>query len=166
MNRFFIAEKIAEQSAGGTIDTQIAFLALVVAAISLLVSIYAILQNRKINTTNLEAKYFEEVFREYSVNKIPDCVSKLEFENGKLNEEYRNLNHIMMEMIRKAKYYAYAKREFYLELQRKTMALEDKLMDKARDNVADIEEQAEFIYSVHMDIMDIIKYINKNYHDF
>lgn len=148
------------------IDTVIAFLAMIIAAISLAVSLLAMRQNRKINTTNLEAKYFEEVFREYIVKTIPNCVSKLEFDEDRLNSVYKELNAIMMQMIRDSKYYAYAKRDFYLELQQMTMDLEDKLMECAAKKVSDRDEQVKFIYNVHEDIMEIIKYINKNYHDF
>lgn len=148
------------------IDTIIAFLAMIIAAISLAVSLLSMRQNRKINTTNLEATYFEEVFRKYIVKIIPDCVAKLEFEGNRLNGVYKELNDVMMQMIRDSRYYAYAKRDFYLDLQQMTMDLEDKMMECASKDVFDRDEQVKFIYGIHEDIMGIIKYINKNYHDF
>lgn len=166
MKEIIILSQTVEQGNLDRFDTGIAFGAMIIAAISLAVSVFAIYQNRKINTTNLEAKYFEEVFREYIVHVIPECVSKLSFEDDKLNNTYKELNSIMMEMIRDARYYAYAKRDFYLELQNKIMELDDTLVTKAGEVVTDKDAQVKFIYSVHTDIMEIIKYINKNYHDF
>lgn len=160
----------ASETARGTqieyVEMQVAILALVVAFASFIVSLLSVLQNRKINTTNLEAKYFEETFRDYIVNRMPECVAKLQFIDGKLSGSYKELNNLMMEMIRDARYYAYAKRDFYLKLQEMTQNLEDRLMIQANECIINTDLQVEFIYSIHVDIMNIIKFINKNYHHF
>ncbi len=151
-------------------DTEIALAALIVSFVSLVfssaISIWTICQTRKINTTNLEAKHFEKIFTEYIVIKIPNAVEQVEFENNKLSAAYRELISIMMDMIDDAKYYAYAKKEFYQQLRDRTMGLEDRLIAQANKIEKDEENQVKFIYGIHEEVSGIIKLINKNYHDF
>ena len=52
------------------------------------------------------------------------------------------------------------------ELKIKTISLEDKLIECASEEIIDISKQKTFLYSMHEDVMDIIKLINKNYHNF
>lgn len=158
-----VADNVVNNSSD---DTLIAFVALIVAVLSFVVSLVAIRQNTSINTTNLQAKYFEDIFKSYIVDRIPETVSKLEFVDGKLNHAYRDLNNVMMEMIADSKYFAYAKKDFYDELQGMTRDLEDKLITQSNKESLDMDYQKKFIYEIHMDIMEIVKFINKNYHHF
>lgn len=148
------------------IDTRIAAFALIISILSFILSAIALMQNNRINITNLQAEYFKEIFEKYIVDKIPSSASKLEFENGKLSKSYRKLNDVIMDMLADAKYYAYAKREFYLELKSMAQCLEDKLISMSGRQVNNTDEQAKFIYDIHCDIMKMIKYINENYHKF
>lgn len=132
---------------------------------SLIIGIITLQQNKKINTTNLEAKHFEEIFTKYIVKKIPDAVEEIEFVNNRLCY-YQNLVDIVLEMICDCKYYAYAKHDFYQGLRDKCIALEDKLLIRAGTNEEDVDKQCEFIYHIHEDLVDIIKLININYHNF
>ena len=71
-----------------------------------------------------------------------------------------------MEMVRKSAYFAYAKNDFYEELRKRTIQLDEKLVVKAGETEQDEFKQKEFIFSVHQDIMKIVKLVNKNYHSF
>ena len=144
----------------------IAILAFLASVIALIISVVSLIQNKKINTTNLQARYFEEIFKEYIVKRIPNAVSKIDFQEGRLNKKYKKLVDVMMDMVEHSKYYAYAKHEFYEELKIKTISLEDKLIECASEEIIDIIKQKTFLYSIHEDVMDIIKLINKNYHNF
>lgn len=147
----------------------IAIAALVVSILSaiftLLIGIITLQQNKKINTTNLEAKHFEEIFTKYIVKQIPEAVEEIEFVDNSLCS-YKHLVSILMDMICDCKYYAYAKHEFYQTLQHKCMDLEDKLLIQAQTKETNPDKQSEFIYHIHEDLVDIIKLINKNYHNF
>lgn len=147
----------------------IAVAALVVSIISalftFLLGVITLHQNKQINTTNLEAKHFEEIFTKYIVKQIPEAVEEIEFVDNSLCF-YQHLVSILMDMICECKYYAYAKREFYKSLQQSCMDLEDKLINQAQNKEKDSDRQAEFIYHIHEDLADIIKMINKNYHNF
>ena len=61
---------------------------------------------------------------------------------------------------------AYAKKDFYDELKKMVTNLEDKLIAKANNAVLELEQQKDFIYSVHEDTKNIVKLVNKNYHKF
>lgn len=160
---FILAADIFTQSDG---ELKVAILAFVASIIAIVVSVISLLQNKALNNTNLQAKYFEKIFTEYFVNKIPNAVDEIKFENGKLSNNYKKLNDTMMNMINDSKYFAYAKHSFYIELKNKTIKLEDKLIEGAAKNWIDRDEQLKFIFEIHEDVMEIVKFINKNYHNF
>lgn len=150
-----------------SIGDRVAILALIASIIAIIISLFSMYQNHAINVTNLQSKYFEKIFTDYIVEKIPVKASKIHFtQEGVLHQNYKELIDTMMDMVEHSIYFAYAKHEFYKELSRKTIALEDKLIENASVVIADKEKQDEFIYHIHEDVMDIIKLINKNYHDF
>lgn len=157
---------ISGQALEFSADTWISLIALVISIISFVLSLIALYQNRNLNTTNLQATYFEGIFRKYILEIIPNAVEKLHFENGRLSVTYKELNNVMMDMIKSARYYAYAKHDFYKGLKDRVQTLEDKLIVQAGLEIQDVYEQSRFIYGVHEDIMSIITYINKNYHKF
>lgn len=141
--------------------------ALIGAVVAIIVSVIGLVMQKRMNSANLQAKYFEEIFKQYFIEKIPECAKKLSFnQNGKLNPSYRKLNDMFMEMVRKSAYFAYAKNDFYEELRNQTKLLDEKLVIMAGKIETDEKKQKEFIYSVHQDIMKIVKLVNKNYHSF
>lgn len=145
---------------------KIAFAALIVSIATAFFTFFALYQNRKINITNLEAKHFEEIFTKYIVTKIPDAVEDIEFRNDGKLQGYNDLIDTLMDMMCDCKYYAYAKHDFYQELKGKCIALEDRLLETANGVISDSDLQAQFVYEIHLDLMQIIKLINKNYHSF
>lgn len=144
----------------------VACLALLVSVVAIVISVISLCQNKYLNTTNLQSLYFQEIFRDFFVNRIPDAVEEVKFEDNKLNRSYKVLNDTMMDMIEKSKYFAYAKHEFYIQMKNMAINLEDKLIETASKEVPNKDEQMKFIYEIHEDVMNIIKLINKNYHRF
>lgn len=142
-------------------------IAIVISSLAFLASIIGLVQQKRLNSANLQAKYFETIFQDFFINRIPDCAIKLDFnKDGKINQSYRELNSVLMEMVRKSAYFAYAKNEFYEELRERTKNLDEKLVIMAGEKELDERKQKEFIFSVHQDIKDIVKLVNKNYHSF
>ncbi len=142
-------------------------MASVLSVLAIMISIISIIEQRKINRTNLQSTYFKEIFSDYLLHKIPDAASKINFNNkGYILNNYKTVNKIFMDMIKKCGYYKYAKNDFYVQLIQMTKDLEDKLVSKNGICISDINEQNLFLIMIHQDVMNIIKFINKNYHKF
>lgn len=155
-----ILEKIA-------LSDQLDLIAMITSVLAIIVSVAGIIIQKRLNSSNLQAKYFEEIFKDYFLVKIPKYANNLRFNsNGKLNMSYKELNNVFMEMVRKSAYFAYAKNDFYEELRKQTIQLDEKLILKAGETEQNEYKQKEFIFSVHQDIMKIVKLVNKNYHSF
>lgn len=141
----------------------IAILALIVALAEIIVTAY---QSRNMNSTNLQAMYFEEIFKDYMINKIPEAADNLHYDGELLSSGYRVLVDVIMDMVNECKYFAYAKHTFYSNLKVKCIALEDELIRMANTPCDTEQERKENIYHVHEEIVEIIKLINDNYHKF
>ena len=63
------------------ISDKIALGALIISFLSLGFSIAAISIQKKLNTTNLQAIYYEEIFKDYLVKKIPNAARQLTYVN-------------------------------------------------------------------------------------
>lgn len=139
---------------------------LFLSAIAIVISVLTIFYEIRLNRTNLQAVYFEQIFGEYLKDKIPCAMDKLDFNsNGKLNNSYRKINTVFMEMIRKCGYFKYAKNDFFYELKIKTQNLEDHLVDLAGKEVPREQQQKEKLL-IHKEVQDIVRLINHNYHKF
>ena len=141
----------------------IAILALIVALAEIIVTAY---QSRNMNSTNLQAMYFEEIFKDYMVKRIPKAADNLHYDGELLSPGYRDLVDVIMDMVNECKYFAYAKHTFYSNLKVKCIGLEDELIDMASTPCVTEQERKENIYHVHEEIVEIIKLINDNYHKF
>lgn len=148
---------------GWNVSDVIAFGALMISVISVIFSYGAIRIQRKLNTTNLQAIFYEEIFKKYLVEKIPEAIRRLDYRNGRLDNNYKQINMTLLQMMDECAYFAYANDEFYNELRRKCEELDEKLVKERGNNTSDREQQVKFIYSVHEDIKEIVKYINRNY---
>ncbi len=138
--------------------------ALLISIISLLVSFYALFQNKKINCINLQADYYKTVFEDYLLKEIPIAVRMLKFnEFGKLYDDYKEITKVFIKMLEDCTYFAYANNDFYEKLSEKIIELDDKLVNTANVIINKKDKQSTFIYEIHQDIQSIIKLINKSY---
>ncbi len=142
-------------------------ISIVLSIIALVVSGISIFYQIKLNNTNLQSIYFEEIFGKYLKDKIPRVMEKLDFNaNGKLCVEYRQINKEFMAMVRDCGYFKYAKNDFYYELTEKTKDLEEHLVDVAGKRIENKEQQKKIKLSLHKEVQDIFALINKNYQRF
>ncbi len=143
---------------------KIALLALLISFLSALLAIYSYRLQKRINVQNLQAVYFEKIFQGYLLKDIPEMVTELGFDgDGKLKKNYRQVNKMMMNMVKDARYFLYANREFYLDLTDKTQALEDALIELSGKSILFKEEQDEELLNIHLLVSEIISCINKHY---
>ena len=153
-------EKILSLSA----TDKIALIALIISVVSVILAIYSIVVQRKLNTQNLQAIYFEKIFHEFLLEKIPTVATKITFDsNGRLLSNYRDVNKVMMEMVKKSKYFAYADNDFYCSLKEKTLKLEDELILLANSTIIDMDKQKDELVRIHLLISEIVNFVNKQY---
>lgn len=142
-------------------------ISIILSIIALVVSGISIFYQIKLNNTNLQSIYFEEIFGKYLKDKIPRVMERLDFNaSGKLCVEYRQINKEFMAMIRDCGYFKYAKNDFYYELTEKTKDLEEHLVDVAGKIIENKEQQKKIKLSLHKEVQDIFALINKNYQRF
>ncbi len=154
-------EKLVPQS--NSLD----YIAILFSFIAILISIYGIVIQKKINSANLQSVYFKEIFGEYLKTKVVDSTNKLTFDqNGKLDKSYRKISKVMFSMVREAGYFKYVDNDFYQDLSDMVKALDEYLVSLAAEVVTDREEQGKELILVHKKITDIIQLINKAYQKF
>lgn len=143
---------------------KIALAALFVAIVSLVSSIVGIVLQKKMNTINLEASYYQKIFDKYILDEIPKKVSELKFDsNKKLNRNYQDLNHLVMQMVRDAKYFSFSNPKFYDKLSKLSMKLDDKLVIISGKTVERVHDQNQLIEEIEKSVSEIVVYINRNY---
>lgn len=146
-----------------SISDVIAFAALIISIISAAFSLVSLRIQKKLNTTNLQAVFYEDIFKNYLIKDVPNAARLLTYRDGKLDNNYKNLNLVFLKMMDECAYFAYANHDFYDELRIKCTNLDEKLVTEAGTINCDRDKQQKFIYSVNEDIMDIVRFINKNY---
>ena len=148
-------------------DNILSIIAIVISIIAILISLLMMFQTKVLNNTNLQARYFEKIFTSYIVELIPDKAAKLCYTNdGFLDKNYKELVSTIMEMIQHSRYFAYAKHDFYSDMCKKSIELEDMLIECSSNQVTNKDIQNKNIYDIHIKIQDIVNLINKNYHKF
>lgn len=146
-----------------SISDVIAFAALIISVISAAFSLLSLRIQKKLNTTNLQAIFYEDIFKNYLIKDVPNAARLLIYRDGKLDNNYKKLNLVFLKMMDECAYFAYANHDFYDELRIKCTNLDEKLVTEAGITNCDRDKQRRFIYSVNEDIMDIVRFINKNY---
>ena len=146
----------------------IAFWALIVSMVSLVVTIgvtiVTIIIQKKINTMNLEANYYDYIFKKFILEEIPQKFSVLKFDaNKQLNKNYKELNKTMMNMVRKARYFRFSNPNFYKKLSDMTMELDEKLVTLSGKKIDIISDQNKKLIEIEDYLSKIILLINKNY---
>ena len=143
------------------------YLPVILSVIAIIISGITIFYEIKLNNTNLQSIYFEQIFGEYLKTKIPKVMGKLDFdENGKLRREYREINKVFMAMMRECGYFKYAKNDFFHSLCTKTQELDEYLVELAGKTFLSRKEQDLIKIEVHSKVQDIVQLINRNYQHF
>ena len=106
-----------------------ALIAGISAVISFVSCVYNNRQTKKINNINIKSRYFEKIFDDYLIYKIPESRKYIRFdENGKL-DDFQKLIDELCNMRKNASFFKYDNNEFYGNLKRLTQDLENYLVD-------------------------------------
>lgn len=114
-----------------TITDVLAVIAIVISIGTAAIGYY---YDKKINNINIDIQYYDKVYSEYLLERIPECRMRIERKaDGSLLgvDEFIRL---LREMRRNSLYFKFANEEFYNEFRRLNQQLEDTLI-MAPDNI-------------------------------
>lgn len=104
----------------------------VLALIAIIVSFacvgYEVYSSKKINRINIENKYYEKIFDDILLYKIPEA-RKYPMHVGKKLEGTRKLQSVLVDLRKKALFFKYKDKEFYDDLTQMSMEIEDYLFN-------------------------------------
>lgn len=130
---------------------------LIIAIISLVISFF---QNRKINSLNLQSRYFEKIFDEYLIKKIPESRKYIKYHNDRLVDADRLID-TTDELKKDSLYFKYSNKDFYEKLKKNIDDLGVFLTACSNRNEPDLDQQAKNLLEIGEKIESIYKLINK-----
>lgn len=143
------------------------YVAIAISLIAIIVSIYSIYVQKKLNDVNLQSTFFIEIFGDYLKKKIPNSAKNLTYDsNGKLDVSYKKVSKEMFSMIRECGYFKYYDNDFYYKLCEMVRELDDYLVSLAGKKIMEKEDQDEKLISIHKEIEKIVHYINKKFQEY
>lgn len=145
----------------------VSIIALVISAItgtiSILLTIKSSKQTKKINDINIKSRYFQKIFDEYLINRLPAARDYIRFDSeGRLVDSQKYVDELT-NMRNAAKFFKYDNKSFYDELKKTTQELEDFLMDSG-NNVYENDEQSHVHDSIREKTEKIYACINNYYY--
>ena len=138
----------------------------VIAIIALIISVVTatcqIIHERRQNTTNLNAYYFNEIYRDYLIHKIPNARKYISInQHGKLigcQDMINEMKNIQSDSL----YYKYTDGEYFSQLSKAAQGLEDFLIMSSGDTYAG-EEVTDFMIKLQNLISKLYKVVNEKY---
>ncbi|MDT9722185.1 hypothetical protein QVE09_25070 [Paenibacillus sp. ClWae2A] len=130
--------------------------------ISIMVAFIQDEREHKLNRTNLEAIYFNEIYKEYLTKRLPNARKYIHIDpNGVLKDTDKirdELNNIRQDSL----YYLYNDEDFYNKLKLKSQSLEDYLIRSSVNPLLG-EEQTEFYSKLQNELKELYKTINNKF---
>lgn len=116
------------------------YLSFIIGTLIAIVSLVKTLRlEKQINKVTLNAKFFEEIFFESIIHKIPSQFNKIEFDGKKIILDYDACSDIVTDLLDNAKFYKYFKEEFYLKLKNNLIGIDD-LLQSWPDKEYDVDD--------------------------
>ncbi len=146
-------------------DMVISIVAVVLSFLSVLVAfgsaVITYRQNSKLNNINMRAKYFNSIFDEYLITKIPVARKYLRFSENKLVDS-QPLSDVLSQLLNDALYFRYENAKFYNSLKEKVQDVENYVME-CGNKTYEQEEQGVVFNNIHEKLAELYKCINDNY---
>lgn len=109
---------------------------------------------KKTTEKTLNKEFFEKIYFEYMIEKLPDALYKLESKSGNAKQECDYMDDLILELLNKSIFYKYFDEPFYNKIKNTIIELEDELF-KA------YESRSDTIFREHRD--EAIKLTRKLY---
>lgn len=142
----------------GTSDI-IATLALL---ISIVVAISEFLSNKKTNVSNLNAYYFNEIYREHLIKYIPSARNYISFNRNGNVVGHEHMIEEMKKIQRDSLYYKYTDSNYFEKLKKAAQAIENYLINCHGQTYIG-EEQVDFYKKLTELLEELYKILNKKY---
>lgn len=140
--------------------------AIIISVIALIASIIvAVVQyksNIRINHINLEAIYFNDIYKDYLIKKLPKSRSLLHIDSGGKLLYINDLVIDLQQMRKDSLYYLYKDKAYYTELKKSLQKLEDFLVEQSANTIPH-EEYANFHYKIEEDLREIYSLITNKF---
>ncbi|MDO4170324.1 MAG: hypothetical protein Q4D45_10530 [Lachnospiraceae bacterium] len=132
-------------------------IAIVVSIIAIVVSVITFVsqkqQDKKLNTINLEAEYFSDIYKEHLIKNIPNARRYIAFVQGKLSGTQKMID-VLKAIQQDSYYYCYKEPEFYEKMQKKVQDFEDYLSSNTGHSYTG-EQQTEVLLKIKIYIEEI-----------
>ncbi|MBZ9608617.1 hypothetical protein G9F73_012440 [Clostridium estertheticum] len=83
---------------------------------------------KKIAEKTLNTKFFEEIYFEYIIIKLPYALSKIQHDEGRLFENCETAEEIVFTILERSQFYKYFDEKFYNSLKENLIKLDEKLV--------------------------------------
>lgn len=131
------------------------------AAIAIISAIVVYRQTERINRINLQSAFFDEIYKEHLIRKIPEARRYIGFVNGRLigtDKLVDELNDIRKDSL----YFYYNNKIFFQKLKDIMQELENFLIVR-EGRIVEVDEQVEIVEKIQNDIERIYACINEFY---
>lgn len=133
--------------------------ALILSIIAIVISLFDIYNNHRVNKTSIKSEYFSELYQAYLFTKIPEARRDLRVDNGKF-VDFEYLQNTITDMVYKLVFFKYADERFYKKLKEKCFNLEDYLLNAGNKKNVDISTILE---EIDNQLRKIYQLINKKH---
>lgn len=124
----------------------------IISIISLGMSIRTFYKNKKIAEKNLNKKFFEDIYSEYMIDKIPQTLLKLQSDKLKFNKSCEELEKLVNEILDKSVFYKFFDPNFYDNTKKVLIEIDDKLVGLPNKEVS-----SELLLKYSEEINELVK---------
>lgn len=126
---------------------------IVAIVISICTLIWTLKSNKDITEKTLNKEFFEQIYFDYIIIKLPDSLFKLEAKSGSATAECNHMKSLVLEILDKSIFYKYFDSDFYQKIKNILFDLDDILVRAASEtNSTKFREYKETIQNLSKDL--------------
>lgn len=134
------AAEVTQSTAQVNLELALSIIAIVISVITIFIEFYG---NQRVNRINLEANFYEKIYNEFLINKIPNARNAITYNNN-IVSGVDELIDVLNDMRRKSLFFKYKEEKFYNILCKKLQDLENELVRKS-DLKLDSDDYCKFV---------------------
>ncbi|OMD87939.1 MULTISPECIES: hypothetical protein [Paenibacillus] len=132
------------------------------AVIALAVAFIQRRTDHKLNQTNLESVYFNEIYKEYLIKRLPNARKYIYIDTSGMLKDTDKIRDELNNIRQDSLYYFYNDNIFYKKLKTKCQSLEDYLVTSLSNPLVG-EEQTEFYNKLQSELKELYRIINNKF---